>query len=348
MKTEIRVIFSLLLLFLLGITIYKVSFIIAPFAIALILSYFLHPAISYFEERGVARFVAVIFVMAIFFASFISLMIWMIPILYEQIVLLVKTVPFYLKIYHTNFYPKLMEAAASYSLPIDLKADNIFDPKMATSFVKSLSLKIFHSSSSLINFFSFVFIVPILVFYLLKDWRPLKEGFFASIPSSVYKKVSTLLKDIDRSLSGYMRGQAVVCLIMAAIYSILFLVVGLDFSLLIGTLTGIFTFIPYIGALTGFVAAVAIALFQWGFSVVDISLVVGAFFIGQFIESNFLTPRLIGDRVGLHPVWIIFGIFAFGALFGFVGVLLATPLTAVVGVLIKDLALEYKKRYIKK
>ena len=187
-----------------------------------------------------------------------------------------------------------------------------------------------------------------MVFYLLKDWGSFQSNFFGSVPKAIKKRVDKVLKDIDGSLSGYMRGQAFVCLLMAIIYSFLLFLTGLDFGILIGVVTGILTFVPYIGAIAGFATALIIAFFQWGFSTVDIASVVIAFAVGQFIESNFLTPRLIGDRVGLHPVWIIFGIFAFGALFGFVGVLFAMPLTAVAGVLMKDLVFEYKKRYVKK
>ena len=348
MKTESRVILSALLFALIGFVLYRVSFIVTPFVVALILSYFLHPAICYFEKKGVARILAVVVVMVVFFATFISLILWIIPILYEQMSLLIKTIPFYFKIYQVSFYPKIVDLASSYSIPLDVVAKDVFDPKEVTDFAKKISLGLFGSSVSIVNFFSLIFVVPILIFYFLKDWKLLKENFFGGIPSAINEKARQILEGVDKNLSGYMRGQAIVCLIMAGVYSLLFLIAGLDFGLLIGILTGIFSFIPYVGAFMGFAAAVIIALFQWGFSVTDVSLVIGAFFIGQILESNFLTPRLIGERVGLHPVWIIFAIFAFGALFGFIGVLLAMPLAAVSAVLIKELVFEYKKRYIKK
>ncbi len=347
MKVEARIIFSILLVALTSFVFYRVSFIVAPFITALVLSYFLHPAICYFEEKGVHRILSVIFVMLAFFAVFGALVVIVLPLLYEQLILLIKTVPVYFKIYQTSFYPKIVEFLESNSIPVHFNIEEIFDPKMATDFAKNLSLGVFDSSASIVNFFSVLFIVPILVFYLLKDWKSFRSGVFNSIPKSYYDKVSNLLDHIDQSLSGYMRGQALVCVIMAFVYALLFFLTGLEFGILIGIFTGLFAFVPYVGALGGFLTAITIALFQWGFSMMDISFVLVAFLLGQFLESNLLTPRLIGDRVGLHPVWVIFGIFAFGSLFGFIGVLLSMPLTAVAGVLIKDLVFEYKKRYVK-
>ena len=348
MKTELRLIFVFLATVLVGLALYKISFIIAPFLIALILSYFLHPAICYLEKKKIPRSLAVLLVTAIFFAIFVALALVVMPLIYDQIILLIKTIPSYFSVFKADIYPKIVDLAANYSIPLTLGADFAFDSKEATEFVRRIFLEIFDSSTGVFDFFSIIFIVPILVFYLLKDWKLLKGGVFGLIPTSYYEKVTKLLNDIDGNLSGYMRGQAIVCVVMAGVYSSLLLIVGLDFGLLIGVFTGVFSFVPYVGALTGFCTAIVIALFQWGFSAVDISLVVGAFLIGQFLESNFLTPRLIGEKIGVYPVWVIFGIFAFGALFGFVGVLLAMPLTAIAAVLIKDLALEYKKRYVKK
>lgn len=348
MKTELKLIFVFLLTALTGLALYKVSSIVTPFLLALLLSYFLHPAICYFEKRKVPRSLAVLLVTISFFAIFVTMALIVLPLIYDQVILLIKTIPSYFKVFKADIYPKIVELTANYSIPLNLGADYVFDSKAATDFVGQISLKIFDSSAGIIDFFSIIFIVPILIFYLLKDWKSIRGGFFNFIPTEFYEKITKLLKDIDRSLSGYMRGQAMVCLIMAGVYSVLLLAVGLDFGFLIGVCTGIFSFVPYVGALTGFCAAIVIALFQWGFSAVDISLVVAAFLVGQFLESNFLTPRMIGDKIGVYPAWVIFGIFAFGALFGFVGVLFAMPLTAIAAVLVKDLTFEYKKRYVKK
>lgn len=349
MAIELRVIFWFLVAALTGLIFYKLSFIVAPFIIAIILSYFLHPAIKKLEESfNLSRIIAVLIVMMMFSAVFTVFGFLLVPFLYDQLLLLIKTIPGYYSAFKNDIYPAVIEFTRKNSLPLNLESEFNFDYKKASVIAKNLSIRIFDSTSGIVNFLSLVFIVPILVFYFLKDWGSFQSNFFGHVPSSIKKRVDQIFKDIDNSLSGYMRGQAYVCLIMALIYSFLLFLSGLDFGILIGIMTGIFTFVPYIGALAGFAAAVILAFFQWGFSLMDISLVLVAFAIGQFVESNFLTPRLIGDRVGLHPIWIIFGIFAFGALFGFTGVLFAMPLTAVSGVLIKDLVFEYKKKYVKK
>ncbi len=348
MTVELRVIFWLLIAALVGFIFYKISFIVAPFLIAIVLSYFLHPAIQKLESYSLSRSLAVFLVMLLFLTIFTVVGFLLVPFIYNQLLMLIKAIPGYYNAFKNDIYPVILNFTRDNSIPLNLESEFSFDYKKASVIAKNLSIRIFDSTSTVVNFLSVIFIVPILIFYFLKDWGSFQGNFFGHVPTSIRKRVDLIFKDIDGSLSGYMRGQAYVCLIMATIYSLLLFLTGLDFGILIGILTGIFTFVPYIGALTGFVVALIIAFFQWGFSFVDISLVLIAFAIGQFIESNFLTPRLIGDRVGLHPIWIIFGIFAFGALFGFVGVLFAMPLTAVSGVLIKDLVFEYKKKYVKK
>ena len=176
-----------------------------------------------------------------------------------------------------------------------------------------------------------------------------------TIVTSINGTVLTLSKRLTSTISNVIltyspfgnnvRGQFNVCLILVIIYSSLLSFTGLNFGFLIGFLTGLFSFIPYVGMLSGVTAAIAVALFQWGFDTSHISAVSLVFIFGQIVESNFLTPKLIGAKIGLHPVWLIFGLFIFGALFGFIGVLVAVPLTAICGVIIKHFALEYKKKF---
>jgi predicted PurR-regulated permease PerM len=187
--------------------------------------------------------------------------------------------------------------------------------------------------------------MPILVFYLLKDWDILMQKIYELLPRGVAGTAKQIAKEIDKTLAGYVRGQFHVCLILAAFYSISLSLAGLNFGFLIGFLTGMFAFMPYIGMLFGTSAAIIIALFQWGFNFTNLAPVGIIFLVAQLIESNFLTPKLIVNKIGLHTVWIIFGLFVFGVLLGFVGVLLALPLTAICGVIIKYFLLQYKKKF---
>ena len=201
------------------------------------------------------------------------------------------------------------------------------------------------STVFLINILSLIFITPFLIFYLLKDWDVVVNKVNSYLPESNTSLVRRIFREIDGTLSGYVRGQFNVCLILGTIYSVLLSCTGLNFGFIIGFLTGLLAFIPYVGMLIGVTIAIVVTLFQWGFDIPQISIISVIFIFGQVVESNFLTPNLIGSKIGLHPVWMIFGLFFFADLFGFIGILIAVPLTAICGVVIKQLALEYKRRF---
>ncbi|MDB2550927.1 AI-2E family transporter, partial [Rickettsiales bacterium] len=166
------------------------------------------------------------------------------------------------------------------------------------------------------------------------------------LPSKYKNKIEQIISDIDQIISKYLRGQLTVCLILGAIYAISLNHLELNYGFLIGILTGLLTFIPYVGMLIGVTASYIIALFQWGLSPYHFALIALIFIVGQIVESNYFTPKLVGDQVGIHPVWIIFGLFAFGILFGFIGLLMAIPLTAISKILLQHYFLFYKKKYI--
>ena len=198
------------------------------------------------------------------------------------------------------------------------------------------------SSVALANLLSLLFITPVVAFYLLRDWDRLKNQTNSLLPQRHAETIRQQLALVDRTLAGFVRGQATVCLVLAAYYGIGLTVIGVDFGLVVGIGIGLISFIPYLGSITGFVVSVGIALAQFD-SWLPVGLVVGLFAFGQFLEGYVLTPRLVGDRVGLHPVWVIFALLAGGSLFGFVGLLLAVPAAAVIGVLTRFAVLRYRK-----
>ena len=177
-------------------------------------------------------------------------------------------------------------------------------------------------------------ITPIVTFYLLRDWDLLVARIDGWLPRRHVDVIREQMRLIDRSLSGFVRGQLMVCLMLGVFYAIGLTVVGLDFGLVIGLATGLVSFVPYFGMLAGFVVGIGVAVAQFG-SWVPVALVAAVFVIGQFVEGNFVTPRVVGNRIGLHPVWLIFALLAGGALFGFTGLLLAVPVAAVLGVLVR-------------
>jgi predicted PurR-regulated permease PerM len=190
------------------------------------------------------------------------------------------------------------------------------------------------------NLLSLIFITPVVSFYLLRDWDRLVAQVDSCLPRGSVGVVREQAGLIDRTLAGWVRGQFTVCLVLGTYYAAGLTLAGLDFGLVIGLLAGLLSFIPFVGAAVGLVGSVGLALVQFD-DWLRIAIVAGVFFVGQAVEGNFLTPRLVGDRVGLHPVWVIFALLAGGALFGFVGVLLAVPVAATLGVLVRFLLQRY-------
>ena len=188
---------------------------------------------------------------------------------------------------------------------------------------------------ALISIFSLLIITPVVAFYLICDWDRMVTSVDQLIPLPQRDTVRGLAREIDATISAYVHGQSGVCLILGSYYAVGLTLAGLNFGLLIGVVCGLISFIPYVGSLTALVVSLCVAVAQffpdWG----RIVIVVGVVLVGQFLEGNVLSPKLVGHSVGLHPVWLMFALFAFGYLFGFVGLLLAVPLAAAAGVLIR-------------
>ena len=198
------------------------------------------------------------------------------------------------------------------------------------------------SFSGLVNAIVLFVIVPVVAFYLLYDWDNMIARIDALLPRDHAPVIRDLARQIDRTMAGFVRGQGTVCMILGIYYAVALMAVGLNFGLIVGFIAGALTFIPYVGALVGGVLALGLALFQFWGDWLWILLVWAIFQSGQFVEGNILTPRLVGSSVGLHPVWLIFALSAFGALFGFVGLLVAVPVAAMIGVLVRFAIEQYK------
>jgi predicted PurR-regulated permease PerM len=200
-----------------------------------------------------------------------------------------------------------------------------------TTFLKSL----WSGGRALVSLFSLIVVTPVVAFYLIYDWHSMIETADGWIPLKQRDTVHQLMSEIDAAIAGFVRGQSAVCLILGSFYAVALTLSGLNFGLLIGLLSGFITFVPYVGSMTGLVLSLAVAVAQFWPDYTPIAVVLGVFLFGQFVEGNVLSPKLVGESVGLHPVWIIFALLAFGYLFGFVGLLLAVPLAATLGVLVR-------------
>jgi predicted PurR-regulated permease PerM len=203
----------------------------------------------------------------------------------------------------------------------------------AMGYLSQVTASIWSQGRTLISIFSLLVITPVVAFYLLCDWNRVIKSFDDLIPLQQREIVRSLVGEINKALSGYLHGQLLVCVILGAYYAIGLTLAGLSFGVLIGAVAGFLTFVPYVGSLTALVVSLGVALAQFFPEWTPILIVVGIVLVGQFLEGNVLSPKLVGESVGLHPVWLIFALLACGYLFGFVGLLLAVPLAAAAGVL---------------
>ncbi len=330
---------------------YSVKSVLTPFICSIVIAYFLNPLVERFHRKyHINRLRATSLILGLFFATLISSGLLIFPVMYSQTVDFINTVPGYMRTFTVEFYPKISVFLNRLGFSFDGDFAHLAQKEeLATKvfdFSKAMLGNAISSSSAIIDILSLIFIMPILLFYFLKDWDVMVRKIDEYLPQGGRQQIRKVFIDIDQTMSGYIRGQFNVCLMLGIFYAALLSCTGLNFGFLIGFMTGMLVFIPYVGMLIGVTTAIIVAIFQWGFDFGNIGLVSLVFLIGQVVESNFLTPKLVGSRIGLHPLWLIFGLFFFGVLFGFTGVLFAVPLTAISGVIVKHLATEYKKRFV--
>ncbi|MEQ8737015.1 MAG: AI-2E family transporter [Hoeflea sp.] len=312
------------------------SSILLPFIARMALAYFLDPVADWFERRGLSRLMATILILIIFLALFAIALIGIIPVLVTQAADLGGRIPGYISqlqamlssdttILPTWISDQLAQVKDSFSALL----------KEGAGFVGTIFQQIWNSGMALLDIAALFVVTPVVAFYLLLDWDRMVEKVDSWIPRDNVETIRDLARQVDAAIAGFVRGQGSVCLILGLFYAVGLSVVGLNFGLLIGLFAGLISFIPYVGSTVGLVLALVVAVVQFWPDFIMIGVVAGVFFVGQFFEGNILQPRLVGSSVGLHPVWLMFALFAFGALFGFVGMLIAVPAAASVGVLVR-------------
>jgi predicted PurR-regulated permease PerM len=205
----------------------------------------------------------------------------------------------------------------------------------ATGWFATVMQSLWSGGMALVNVVSLLVVTPIVAFYLLADWDRLVAKVDSWVPRDHVEDIRTIARDVDRALAGFIRGQGTVCLLLGLFYAIGLSIAGLKFGLAIGFGAGLLSFIPYVGAIVGGVLAIGVGLVQFWPDYSSVLVIAAVFAAGQFIEGNFLSPKLVGSSIGLHPVWMMFALLAFSYLLGFLGLLLAVPLAAIVGVLVR-------------
>jgi predicted PurR-regulated permease PerM len=318
------------------IALWVLSEILLPFVAGLAIAYLLDPVVDRLREHRVPRGLASFVVLVLFFLVVVLILLLIVPLLQAEISDLVRLGP-----QIVSMVQRLLDhgwtLAEQYGTPEDLqRLRNMVGARVGDLFgwLVRLLQTVLTSSIALFNVLSLVFITPVVAFFLLRDWDKMLAAIDSWLPRQHAPVIRQQAAKVDETLAGFVRGQGTVCLSLGAFYAIALALIGLDFGLIIGVLIGLISFIPYIGSLTGAVLSIGLAAVQFG-DWTHILIVAGIFVFGQAVEGNFLTPKLVGDRVNLHPVWVIFALLAFGALFGFVGVLLAVPIAAILGVLVR-------------
>lgn len=321
------------------------SEILLPFIAGMALAYFLDPVADRLERLGFSRLWATVVILLAFVVLLVLALMIIVPVLTNQFADLMKNMPDYigrLQGLVTSFDPAWIEKTLGVSA-VQLKDGLNSLLTEAIGFITSLFKSLWSSGLAIVNIVSLFIVAPVVAFYMLLDWDRMVATVDGWVPREHVATVRAIASDIDRSIAGFVRGQGTLCLILGIYYAFGLTVVGLNFGLLIGLLAGLISFIPYVGSLTGLVLALGVAFVQFWPDWMWIAAVAGVFFVGQFIEGNILQPKLVGSSVGVHPVWLMFALLAFGALFGFVGLLVAVPCAAAIAVIMRFAIARYKE-----
>ncbi len=311
--------------------------ILLPFIVGLAIAYFLDPVADFLEDIGFSRLWATILIVTVFGIFVTITLILIIPFLINELTNLASNIPGYLITLKEFFFNAHQEWFGKY-LPIDkneLETVSQNLTKQVPEWIGKNITSLLSGGLAVFNFLSLILITPVVTFYLLKDWDKIVGIVDRSLPRDHADTIRSLAKEIDSVMAGFVRGQVTVLILLGLFYVIGLKLAGLNYGILIGTIAGLISFIPFVGSAVGFILAGSVALVQFWPEWIPIVSVLGIFLIGQAIEGNLLSPKIVGDSVQLHPVWLIFSLFVFGYLFGFVGLLIAVPVAAAIGVLVR-------------
>ncbi|MBL9050547.1 MAG: AI-2E family transporter [Tabrizicola sp.] len=304
--------------------------VLLPFIVGGAIAYFLDPVADRLERLGLSRVMATSIISLVALLLVVLLVLAVIPTLVNQLTALINAAPditHRLQGFLLERFPDLADSTST----IRQTLAEIGAAIQARG--GELAQGVLSSALGVISVVVFIVVVPVVAFYLLLDWDDMVAKLDAMLPLDHAPTVRRLAREIDGVLAGFVRGQVSVCITLGTFYAAALMVAGLQFGLVVGAIAGAITFIPYVGSLVGGTLAVGLALFQFWGDWFQIGIIAAIFAAGQFIEGNILTPRLVGKSVGLHPVWLLFALSAFGAVFGFVGMLIAVPVAASIGVL---------------
>ncbi|SEW27901.1 Predicted PurR-regulated permease PerM [Aliiroseovarius sediminilitoris] len=303
--------------------------VIMPFILGGAIAYFLDPVADRLEAAGLSRVAATVIISFFAILCFVIAFLMVVPTLVSQAIALADAAPALLKqleVFLTENIPSLMDESSTLRQSLASLGQAIKERG------GELVGTIVSSAMGVINVVVLLIVTPVVAFYLLLDWDRMVAKIDGLLPLDHRPAVRQIASDIDRTLASFIRGQGTVCLVLGTYYAVALMVIGLQFGMVVGFIAGLITFIPYVGAIVGGTLAIGLGLFQFWGDWWQLGAVAGIFVLGQFFEGNILTPKLVGSSVGLHPVWLLLALSVFGSLFGFVGMLVAVPVAASMGV----------------
>jgi len=311
-----------------------------PFLVGGAIAYFMDPVADRLERAGLSRAAATgtISVLALLLTILLALAI--LPMLFNQLVDLVNEAPNIfrrLQAFVMERFPQVQDETSTLRQTLESVG------QLIQSKGGELANTLVGSAMGVVSAIVFIVVVPVVAFYMLLDWDKMVAKVDEALPRDHAPTIRRLANEINVVLAAFVRGQISVCMAMGTFYGLTLMLAGLNYGLVVGAIAGAITFIPYVGALIGGALAIGLALFQFWGDWLSIGLVVAIFAAGQFLEGNVITPKLVGDSVGLHPVWLLFALSAFGSVFGFVGMLVAVPVAAALGVLARFGLEQYKQ-----
>ena len=335
-------------LLLLGIFLYALRSVLLPFVVGIIVAYFLDPFVRRLSRHHkISRATATSLVLGLFLIILLPLILLLGAAAVTQIGEFIGNLPQYLSSFGqklTEFIHRLQiyfPALSLENVENSLRENFGESVKPVAKFVRGIIANGF----AFVNILSLLLIAPVVAFYMLRDWPTFTGKIYDLIPRKHLKDVTEGLNQVNRIISGYLRGQSLVCVVLGSFYAFGLWLIGLNLGLLVGFLAGIISFIPYVGSISGFLMAIILVVTQYG-TLPKMLAVVAVFGIGQFLEGNFLTPKLVGENIGLHPVWVMFSLLAGGVLLGLLGMIIAVPVAACLGVLLRYLITKYQKSRI--
>jgi predicted PurR-regulated permease PerM len=336
MTTQRQIAFWALALLVATLALYVLRDILLPFVAGFAVAYLLDPLADRLERWGIGRLTATLAILILFVVVFVLALVLILPFLAHQLGAFVERLP--------SYVARLQELAARQGGPL---LERLGGPEALAEMQQSVGNlvgqgaawlgafvgRLWAGGQAILSIFALLVVTPVVAFYLLVDWDRMVSTVDSWLPLRQRDTIRIIARDVDDAIAGFIRGQSAVCLILGGFYAVGLSLIGLNFGLLIGFTAGMLSFIPYVGSLTGLILSVGVAIVQFWPDWTWIAATLGIFAFGQFVEGNILSPKLVGASVGLHPVWLMFALLSFGTLFGFVGLLLAVPLAAALGVI---------------